>query len=53
MDKSINTIVNNMNYIANRPRVVKVGSHGLFGQKDNINIKKALYRMLYRAYCAL
>ena len=41
VDKSINTIVNNMNYIANRPRVVKVGSHGLFGQKDNINLKKA------------
>lgn len=44
VDKSINTkkIEINMNYIATRPRVEKIGEHGLFGQEDNVNLKKAI-----------
>ncbi|WP_337398869.1 MobP3 family relaxase [Congzhengia sp.] len=44
VDKSINTkkVEINLNYIATRPRVEKVGEHGLFGQDDNVNLKKVV-----------
>ena len=43
VDKSINTkkVEINLNYIATGPRVEKIGEHGLFGQEDDINLKKA------------
>ena len=43
VDKSINTkkVEINMKYIATRPRVEKVGEHGLFGQEDDVNLNKA------------
>ena len=43
VDKSINTkkVEINLNYIATRPRVEKVGEHGLFGSDDNVNLNKA------------
>lgn len=43
VDKSINAkkVEINLRYIATRPRVEKVGEHGLFGQDDNINLQKA------------
>ena len=41
VDKSINTkkIEINLNYIATRPRVEKIGEHGLFGSEDDVNLK--------------
>ena len=43
VDKSINTkkVEINLNYIATRPRVEKIGEHGLFGSEDNVNLNKA------------
>ncbi len=43
VDKSINTkkVEINLNYIATRPRVEKIGEHGLFGSKDDVNLNKA------------
>ncbi len=43
VDKSINTkkVEINLNYIATRPRVEKVGEHGLFGSEDDVNLSKA------------
>ena len=42
-DKSINTKKTGpyTQYISERPRVVKVGEHGLFGQEDYIDLKSA------------
>lgn len=31
-----------MNYIATRPRVERLGSHGLFGDEDSIDLKEAM-----------
>lgn len=31
-----------MNYIATRPRAERLGSHGLFGDEDNVNLEKAM-----------
>ncbi len=43
VDKTINTkmVLNNLEYIAHRPRVVKLGEHGLFGQEDMVDFDKA------------
>lgn len=43
VDKTINTkiVLNNLEYIAHRPRVVKLGEHGLFGQEDVVDFDKA------------
>ncbi len=43
VDKSINTkrVEINLNYIATRPRVEKIGEHGLFGSDDDVNLNKA------------
>ncbi len=43
VDKSINTkkVEINLNYIATRPRVEKIGEHGLFGSEDDVNLNKA------------
>ena len=43
VDKSINTkkVEINLNYIATRPRVERVGEHGLFGSEDNVNLNRA------------
>ena len=48
VDKSINTkrVEINLNYIATRPRVEKVGEHGLFGSKDDVNLNKARSEIL-------
>ena len=31
-----------MNYIATRPRAERLGSHGLFGDEDSVNLEKAI-----------
>jgi hypothetical protein len=43
VDKSINMkkVEINLNYIATRPRVEKIGEHGLFASKDDVNLNKA------------
>lgn len=43
VDNSINTkrVEINLNYIATRPRVEKVGEHGLFGSEDDVNLNRA------------
>ena len=39
VDKSINNIVvNNLDYIATRPRAEKLGTHGLFSSYDNVSL---------------
>ena len=49
VDKTINAkrVEINLNYIATRPCVEKLGEHGLFGQEDNINLKKASHDILH------
>ncbi len=34
-----------MKYIATRPRVEKLGTHGLFGDEDDVNLDKAIAEM--------
>lgn len=43
VDKSINTkkVEINLNYIATRPHVEKVGEYGLFGSEDYVDLNKA------------
>ncbi len=42
VNKSINAkmVLTNLEYIANRPRVVKLGKHGLFGQGDMVDLDR-------------
>lgn len=40
--KSNEEISNLVDYVANRPGVVKVGSHGLFGDEENIDLNKRM-----------
>lgn len=42
VDKSINAkmVLTNLEYIANRPGVVKLGEHGLFGQENIVDLER-------------
>ena len=45
VDKSINNVVSiNANYIATRPKVEKLGTHGLFSNYNNVISKKSTFR---------
>lgn len=39
---AVNQMDGYMNYIATRPRAERLGSHGLFGDEDGINLKEAM-----------